>query len=244
MTLPPRIWITRAEPGAARTAARLAALGYAPVVAPLLAVEPLAVSSDDLERALDGATALAFTSPNGVEAFAVLTPRGRDRPVFAVGDATAAAARAAGFVDVLSAQGDLGDLARLIAARRGAADGAILHPRAEQPAGDLGEAVAALVASPPVVHGLAVYRVVETGAAAPEAFDWVLVHSPRGGRALAAVLALGAAPSPFRIAAISPAAAAPLAALEGAARPAGLVIAARPDEDALLTTLGKPPARV
>ena len=55
--------------------------------------------------------ALAFTSVNGVAAFAALTPR-RDRPVFAVGDATAQAAHDAGFADVLSASGDLRDLAR------------------------------------------------------------------------------------------------------------------------------------
>ncbi|WP_415491802.1 uroporphyrinogen-III synthase, partial [Brevundimonas diminuta] len=45
-----------------------------------------------------------------------LIPRFRRHPVFAVGDATAEAARAAGFADVRSAAGDIHALARLIAA--------------------------------------------------------------------------------------------------------------------------------
>lgn len=245
MTTPPRVWITRAEPGAARTASRLAALGFEPVVAPLLAIGLVAVSPRDLDLALEDVAALAFTSPNGVDAFAVLASGGRDLPVFAVGNATASAARTAGFSDVRSAGGDLGDLGRLIAEGRAKVNGTILHPRAEQPVGDLGEAVAALCAAPPPVRGLTVYRAVETGEGPPPAFDWALVHSPRGGRALAAVLgAEASARPPFRIAAISPAAAAPLETLKGVSQPAEIRIAARPDDAALLTALGKPPARV
>src|SRR5438093_1296853 len=36
-----KVWITRAEPGAAATAERVRALGFEPVVAPLLTLSPL-----------------------------------------------------------------------------------------------------------------------------------------------------------------------------------------------------------
>ena len=59
---PARVWITRAEPGAARTAARLRDIGLEPVVAPLLAIVNLTPPVPDLAPF----TALAFTSINGV----------------------------------------------------------------------------------------------------------------------------------------------------------------------------------
>ena len=99
---PKRVWITRAEPGAARTAARLRDMGFEPIVAPLLAIEQLTPPVPDLATF----AALAFTSVNGVAAFAALTP-GRDLPVFAVGDATAQAALDAGFADVRSIAGGI-----------------------------------------------------------------------------------------------------------------------------------------
>ncbi|MBK1970712.1 uroporphyrinogen-III synthase, partial [Brevundimonas diminuta] len=110
-----RVWVTRAEPGAARTADRLTALGFTPITAPLLTLEPLPGALDAVP-APAAVAALALTSPNGVEAFAPLISRFRRHPVFAVGDATAEAARAAGFADVRSASGDIHALAHLIAA--------------------------------------------------------------------------------------------------------------------------------
>jgi uroporphyrinogen-III synthase len=55
-------------------------------------------------------TALVFTSAHGVESF-VRYNSGRDHPVFAVGDNSAQAALSAGFTNVISAQGDVRDLA-------------------------------------------------------------------------------------------------------------------------------------
>lgn len=225
----PRVWITRAEPGAARTAARLLALGMEPVVRPLLAIQTLSPELPDL----DAFAALAFTSVNGVAAFAGLSAR-RDRPVFAVGDATAQAARDAGFAQVDSADGDLAALARRIAAD---AAGPVLAAVAETPAGDLAAAVRLAGGGATVgagrgvaVQAVAVYRARSTGAAPPDLFDAVLVHSPRAGRALAN--AGGAVFATAVIAAISPAAAAPLQAL-------GLspAVAPVPREDALLDVL-------
>lgn len=221
-----RVWITRAQPGAARTAARLSTLGFEPVVAPLLTIRPL---PDALGAAPDFATvaALAFTSPNGVEAFAALTSDLRDRPVFAVGDATAEAVRDAGFADARSAAGDIHALARLIAASP--IKGLILAPGAREPAGDL----PALLPDHDV-RRLPVYAAEETDAVVPAGFDAVLLHSPRAARALAAILTPEAAANRLAVC-ISAAAAAPLTAL-GLAE---IRTADAPDEASMLTALGK-----
>ncbi|AYG94680.1 uroporphyrinogen-III synthase [Brevundimonas naejangsanensis] len=226
-----RVWVTRAEPGAARTADRLAALGFTPIVAPLLTLAPLPGALDAAPTP-ESVAVLALTSPNGVEAFAPLIPRFRDHPVFAVGDATAQAARAAGFADVRSAAGDIHALARLIAAE--APPGPLLAPGAREPAGDL----PALLPGRPVQR-LPTYAAFETHAPAPGAFDAVMLHSPRAARALAADLPRPASSGRVAIC-ISEAAAAPLRPFDFAE----IRIAAAPDEPAMLSALGKPPAPV
>ena len=80
--------------------------------------------------------AILFTSANGVRAFAGLSPR-RDIGVLAVGDATAAAARAAGFTAVESAGGDVGDLVRLTKQRLKPEAGPLFHAAGSAVAGDL-----------------------------------------------------------------------------------------------------------
>lgn len=233
-----RVWITRARPGADATAARLAPLGFEPLVEPLLTIR-------DLDWTLDlaGVGALAFTSRNGVDAFA---RAGRapdlpvfDLPVFAVGDATAAAARRAGFARVESAQGAIGDLALLIASRRQAFAGALLHPAAAEPAGDL---AAPLAGAGIAVRTLAVYeslaRTPDAGLlAALDQAQAVLLHSPKAARALAAVLAGRSAPALAALC-LSPAVAAPLAGLAAQGRIGPVAAAPRPDETALLALLG------
>jgi uroporphyrinogen-III synthase len=224
-----RIWITRAEPGASRTAEKLRALGHEPVVAPLLQVQVLPGAID-----LDGVGALAFTSGNGLRAFAERSADpdfGRALPVFAVGDATAAAARKAGFADVASAAGDLDALARLIVAQAGRLHGTVLAPGPREPAGDLPGALAA--------HGVAArpLALYETLPLAPPTdmglVDAALIHSPKAAERLAAVMAGAPGPAAY---CISPAAAAPLAG-----RPfARVEWAALPDEDSLLALLPAP----
>lgn len=226
-----RVWVTRAEPGAARTADRLTALGSTPIVVPLLTLAPLPGALDAAPEP-DAVASLALTSPNGVEAFAPLIPRFRDHPVFAVGDATAEAARAAGFADVRSAAGDIHALARLIAAE--APLGPLLAPGAREPAGDL----PALLPDRPVQR-LPVYAAFETHAPAPATFDAVMLHSPRAARALAADLPRAASSGRIAIC-ISEAAATPLHPFDFAQ----IRIAAAPDEPAMLSALGKPAAPV
>ena len=90
---------------------------------------------------LNGVQALLFTSANGVRAFAAAEGR-RDLPAFAVGEATAAAARDAGFTHVESAAGRVEDLARLVRERLSPAGGPLLHAAGRDVAGDLSGALA------------------------------------------------------------------------------------------------------
>ncbi len=121
-----KLLVTRPLPDAEATAERLRGLGHEVMVQPLLRTEllPLAATVDP--------AALAVTSRNGVRALAAWpeAKAWRQLPLFAVGEATAAAAREAGFVDVRSANGDGVALADLIVATRTPADGRILYPAA------------------------------------------------------------------------------------------------------------------
>ena len=227
-----RIWVTRASPGAEATAARLEALGLTPLVDPLLAVRDLGARID-----LTGVAALAFTSVNGVEAFARLCVD-RGRPVFAVGDRTAAAARAAGFAQVASADGDVEALAALIIGEAARLDGAVLHPSALDPAGDL---LSPLIAAGLSARRTALYESVDrdpalSTLAALGDLEAVLLHSPRAARKLSEVFASHPAPG-LRALCLSAAVA---ARLEGLARMGALgsvAFAPRPTETALLELL-------
>jgi uroporphyrinogen-III synthase len=89
--------VLRPEPGAASTVAAAAALGFAAIVAPLFTIRPL-----DWLRPTTHPQALLMTSANaarhGGKALADLV----DLPVYAVGEATAAAARSAGFSRIVA----------------------------------------------------------------------------------------------------------------------------------------------
>lgn len=225
MTTGSRIWITRAEPGASRTAQRLRTMGHTPVVAPLLSIRPL--PNPTLPQ-LDKFTCLAFTSPNGVEAFARLTDQTRRLPAFCVGDATRDSALEHGFTQSLTAQGDIHALARLI--KSSGVRGPLLAPGAREPAGDL----PGLLPEIPVTR-LPVYAAFETQTPVPTRIDTILIHSPRAARALAKTLPPNKAPA-YRLLAISEAAAAPLRSLNFKE----MYVSLHPDEPSLLSPLGKP----
>jgi uroporphyrinogen-III synthase len=104
--LPDRVLVTRPEPGASETAARLSALGFEPVLAPALVVAPRKVGVKSLPQAV------LVTSGNAIPALPAAL---RAVPLLAVGDATAARARAAGFSAVHSAGRDAAALAKLAA---------------------------------------------------------------------------------------------------------------------------------
>ena len=186
-----RIWITRAQPGADVTAERVRALGHDAIVAPLLAVRVL----PDVAVELAGVAALAFTSANGVRAFADASGE-RSLKVFAVGAATAQAARQAGFKSVLSADGDVDALAEGIAVRRGELRGAVLHPGAAEPAGDLAGALEkhGVEARRLVLYETAPVTLAGAQAALLGKSDAVLLHSPRAAQVLAKLLKAHPAP--------------------------------------------------
>ncbi len=228
---PLKIWITRAQPGAEATAARVRALGHTPFVAPLLAVRMV----EDPQIDLEGVKALAFTSANGLRAFAQACAD-RSLQVFAVGAATAQAAREVGFRRVLSADGDVAALAEGIAARRNEIGGAVLHPGAAELAGDLAGALARAGVE---VRALTLY---DTAPAVLEPdqvarlgeVDVALVHSAKGAQALAAVLAVHPQPR-LKVLGLSKAVLAPLADTPLA----GLTSAPFPLEAALLNLIDR-----
>lgn len=177
-----RVLVTRPEADAAPLARRLAGMGIDAVIAPLMTVEATGAAVD-----LAGVQALLLTSANGPRALAPRAEVPRDLPVLAVGDATAAAAREAGFASVESADGDVDDLARLAAGRLDPAAGALLHVAGSVRAGDLAA----------MLHeaGFAVRRTVLYEAVAAERLpdaardvlqagnlDGVLLYSPRSAR--------------------------------------------------------------
>ena len=223
------IWITRARPGAEATARRVEALGFTALIDPLLEIAFLDPAVD-----LSGVAALAFTSANGVEAFA-RRPTARDMPVFVVGETTARAAREAGFAQPFSADGDVEALAALISRTR---PGPVLCVSAREPAADLPGRLQAEGVS---ARAVAVYAALDR-APAPETlarlagFDAVLLHSPRAARGLAGVLERAPAPA-LRALCLSQAVADPLAAALSAGGVGSVAFASRPRESALLDLL-------
>ncbi|HUB16173.1 MAG TPA: uroporphyrinogen-III synthase [Acetobacteraceae bacterium] len=101
------VLITRPEPGASETAARVATLGLTPILSPVLSIQP---TTANLPSPSAIAAVLA-TSGNAVDA---LSPDWHTTRLLTVGDATAARARAAGFRDVVSAAGNAEALAALV----------------------------------------------------------------------------------------------------------------------------------
>ncbi|MGE4219757.1 MAG: uroporphyrinogen-III synthase, partial [Alphaproteobacteria bacterium] len=134
----PCVIVTRPRPDAEALIKALEERGIDTVAAPLLDILP----EDGPAPDLGGVQALLFTSANGVRAFAARSAI-RIHPVLAVGDATAAAARAAGFADVKSAGGNVDDLARLAIRQFDPNSGDLLHVAGTDVAGDLAGALSA-----------------------------------------------------------------------------------------------------
>jgi uroporphyrinogen-III synthase len=107
------ILVTRPQPDNDSTAAALRARGLNVLPAPMLRFEPVAFK-DDADVSYG---AVIVTSANALRAIAdqpVLDTL-RKLPLFAVGERTAEAARAVGFEDVISADGDANALRDLVA---------------------------------------------------------------------------------------------------------------------------------
>ena len=222
-----RVAITRAEPEASRTAARVRARGAEAIVAPLITIVPCGYDTNT-----EGAQAIIFTSTNGVRAFP--DARGaRDRLVLTVGDATAEAAREAGFNDVRSADGDVNALVALAKRELDPARGKLIHIAGDHVAGDLGGELRAAGFS--VERRLAYASV--AAAPLPPALngplDIVLFHSPRAAQRF---IELGAPNAANLVAGCMSAA---IAEAAGKVSWKRIITAPRPREDDLLAaTLG------
>ena len=231
------VLVTRGWPGAERTLRALRENGVEPIVSPVLDINFRASITAELTEV----QALVFTSANGVLAWGPRRPE-REIPVYAVGDATAEAARTAGFHDVRSARGASRQLAEKIAAELDPTDGALLHVRGIHITGDLKGQLkeAGLKLREAIGYGaVTVDQLSEEALAAlvSGAPVTVLIHSARGAKAfLDLCKRFGLAHWLPNVTAIGISARA-LEPLETA----GLALlqpAARPDEAAMMDALG------
>jgi uroporphyrinogen-III synthase len=170
--------ILRPEPGASKTVARAAALGLEAISYPLFTIEacrwtgPAATDFD----------ALLMTSGNAARHGGPDLARYAGLPSYAVGSATAAAMAAAGFRDMAAGDADGASVARRIAA-----DGhrRVLHL--------CGADVRPFESGALRLTRIAVYAAMESGSVAGLTAIMrpgmvLLVHSPRAGRRIAAML--------------------------------------------------------
>lgn len=235
-----RLLVTRPEPQGERTAAALRARGHEVVLAPLMHIEPLAPIDLGSDSDRESWAAVLTTSANAVR-FLRDHPRRAALvalPLFTVGERSAEAAREAGFARVQSADGDAGDLVRLVAASV-AAPGPLLYLAGEDRAADLAAALGSYR-----VHTVVVYRA-RVDAQLPEgvvralrdgALHGVLHYSRRSAETfLAAAAGSGLAINSLKCNhyCLSRQVAGPLAAAG-----ARVIVAARPEEAAVLDLVG------
>src|SRR5580698_3654909 len=234
-----RVLITRPEREAAALAQVLVARGHQVVIAPLFGLQILHPPAD-FAATLAACQAVLITSANGARALAEASEQ-RSKPIFAVGDTTAATAEGLGFSSVTSASGDAVALADLVRQRLDPANGPLLHISGADVAGS------------PAPDGFEVTRVVlyearqdevlpdsARAALAARAIDVATFFSPRAAEAfvqLVTAAGLADACRAVTAIAISPAAAKPLGALPFART----VAAERPTRQAVLDEIDRPP---
>lgn len=184
-----RLLVLRPEPGASATAERARTLGLEPVLMPLFEIEPIAWTAPDPA----GFDALILSSANAVRFGGGALNKFLALPVHAVGEATAEAARGAGFT--VSTVGEAGVDELLVSL---GAELRLLHLA--------GEDRRAPTDVRQRIQSIAVYRSREIEAPdVSEASDAIaLVHSPRAGARFAELMRDRGS---VAIAAISPAAA-------------------------------------
>jgi uroporphyrinogen-III synthase len=233
-----RVLVTRPEPGASRTARRLAEAGFEPVVLPLTEIRPLAVGPLSRSSAID---AVAVTSANAIRN----TPRQlietlAGKPLFAVGNRTAGLAREAGFSQVFEGEGGAVGLAGQMTAQLGPnAQVLYLCGRVRRP-----EFEAVLAGGGLAVDALETYDTVEMEQPADsvvsvcrnEPVDAALVLSARTAEAASSIVRLAGVAHLFantRYFCISERVAAALTGIDRS----HIYVAETPDEDALMTLL-------
>ena len=162
--------VTRPEPGASETASRLAALGFTPVLAPVMTIAPRALGDAGRPQAV------LVTSGNAIPALPAAL---QAVPLLAVGDATAERARRAGFAIVHSAGRDAEALAILTLSLLNPAAGPLLLASGE----GHGMALAATLRR----HGFTVRRRIAYAALPAEALPAAAVAALASGAVRAAV---------------------------------------------------------
>ncbi len=177
-----RVLITRSREDAAHLMRELDSRNIQAILAPLLTITYLAGSVVNLE----GVQALLMTSVNGVRAFSARSEE-RGLLVVAVGDATARAAKGYGFDNVISAAGDVNQLARTVISTLKPENGALLHPAGTRVAGSLGTSLgdAGYVYRRVVLYEAKMLEQLPTIAVDGlnnGVFDGVLIYSPRTGK--------------------------------------------------------------
>ena len=125
------VLITRPAPDGEQLAEECRLLGFKPIIVPLMSVR---FRADLLTKR--NHSALAFTSANGVRAYAQASTD-RAKPTFCVGSATATIAQQKGFTQVHVANGDVESLAQLIIDTAPNLSEPILHVAGTHRAGDL-----------------------------------------------------------------------------------------------------------
>lgn len=236
-----RLLITRPQPEADETAARLVARGHDVMVGPVLHYTALPPPPPGAAPP----AALVFTSRNGVRAITGWPQKDawRGVPVFVVGSATAKAAREAGFSDVRSGNGDGVALALLIVVSLNVDAGTIVYPAAEDRAPALEQR---LLGAGYAVDVVPSYRMEASSALPSEvagalgkgAIDGILFYSNRTAatfRRLARDAGLLPALAKLRAYVMSDAVAEPLAGLS-----LEVAVAARPSEGGLLSIIPSP----
>lgn len=131
----PIVLVARAAPGLPASLAALARLGYDAIAAPTsdIIFEPV-------DPPLPESAVLVFTSASAPAALDMeAAPRGAR--VFAVGPATAEAARTAGWTRIETGAGDAADLAGLIAAHLKPGEAPVVHVRGADAAFDVAAAL-------------------------------------------------------------------------------------------------------
>ncbi|MBV8507116.1 MAG: uroporphyrinogen-III synthase [Alphaproteobacteria bacterium] len=231
-----RALVTRPREDAEGLIAALATRAIEALVEPLMEIHWQAAEALDLAEI----QAILCTSANGVRALARASGE-RGVPLLAVGDTTAARARAEGFGSVESAGGDVGDLARLVRTRLRPQNGPLLHVAGNVVAGDL---VGLLRAQGFTVERRVLYEARAAAALSPAAVDslregaiaFALFLSPRTAAIfarLADVAGVGECCARVTAVSISGAADANLAGLPWHDRR----IAERPNQSAILDAL-------
>lgn len=128
------VLVTRPLEDGEEIAARLGEMGHTALLAPLLSPQFDAGPEPDFT----GVQAILATSANGVRALMRRTAR-RDIPVFAVGPQTSAEAQAAGFTEIMNADGDARALAEATARWTAPDKGALLHVCGQEAPGTLAD---------------------------------------------------------------------------------------------------------